>query len=75
MLITAMISACVKITDILGGSLQYTVSQKNDTDVSHYNFVDDSSNTTAIFCQTLLKLVDECGRYGKPNQCYFWYTA
>ena len=20
-------------------------------------------------------MVDECGRFSKPNQCYFWYTA
>jgi len=26
-------------------------------------------------CQKLLKLVDECGRYSKQNQCYFRYTA
>jgi len=36
---------------------------------------DDSSNTTAIFCQKILKLVDECGRYSKPNKCYFRYAA
>jgi len=27
-----------------------------------------------ISCWKLLKLVDECERYGKPNQCYFWHT-
>jgi len=35
----------------------------------------DSASSVAIFCQKLLKLVDECGSYSKQNQCYFWYTA
>ena len=31
----------------------------------------DSWSSVAISCQKLLKFVDECGRYSKPNQCYF----
>ena len=34
-----------------------------------------SLSSVAISCQKLLKLVDECGRYNKQNQCYFRYTA
>ena len=33
------------------------------------------AHAPAISCQKLLKLVDECGRYSKQNQCYFRYTA
>jgi len=35
----------------------------------------DSSNSVAIYCQILLKLVHDCLRYTKPKQCRFRYTA
>jgi len=62
-------SKCVISAFVISQPIKYVIAN------GHHKLHRLISSFVAISCQRLLKLVDKCGRYSKPNQCYFRFTA